>query len=78
MAYLVPASLEHLSPDESERFRDVLTRSMLTVSLLKDDSPGRLNALVETNYPEESDKHPELGAEVGEATRQLDWVLEGL
>ena len=77
-AYLVPSTLEDLSSEESERFHDVLTRSILTVTLLKDEVPGRLNALIEKNYPDESDKHPEIGEEVLEATRQLGEVLEGL
>ena len=78
MMYLVPSSLPDMNDKESETFNDVLTRSMLTVHLLKDIEPGRLNALTESSYPAQKDNHPELGEDVLAATQGLDNVLVGL
>ena len=77
-AYLIPSSLKDLNDDENERLRDVLSRSILTVHLLNDTEPGKLNELTEKTYPAQKGSHPDLGEEVLAATQKLDYILDGL
>ena len=76
--YRVPSSLKDMNEEENDTMTDVLTRSMLTVHLLKDVKPGKLNAQVESCYPAQKGNHPELGEDVLAATQALDDILEGL
>lgn len=73
---MVPATLTDLHPPHEEIWADVISRSMLTASLILDERPGMLDELVERSYPGQAGQlpfgqRPVMGDEIKEAARRL-------
>lgn len=56
---------------EKQAFTEVIGRSVMIYSLILDDKPGALNAMVEMSYPGTAGNHPDFGENILEEARKL-------
>ncbi|GIZ49077.1 hypothetical protein CKM354_001211700 [Cercospora kikuchii] len=73
MIYNLPPAKnpERYNEQQKETYHDVISRSVMSKSLLTDQRPGMLNMMIESTNPEQRGRHPELGADILAAANAL-------
>ncbi|KAL8979545.1 MAG: hypothetical protein Q9205_005143 [Flavoplaca limonia] len=72
MFYALNPTLQGLTKQEKEKWQDAIGRTTFTKMLILDTTPGMLNMMTETTYPDQRGAHPDFGEEILELARHLD------